>query len=271
VERRGDLAEFLRVRRAAVAPADVGLPAGGRRRTAGLRREEVALLAGVSESWYTWLEQGRPIRVSGEVLDALARVLRLDPVERDHLHALAGRPYEQPFTTGVDEVPPHVAAVVARLDPSPAYALGPTWDLIAWNRAQAALSPQVPAAAPTERNLLWLVFVHPGVRALLGDWEGEARRMLSQFRAETTPRRDHPAVRALVERLRDASAEFAAWWPRHDVAGYEHRVRVFHHPSAGDLTFEHVQLVPAGHPELRIVAHLPVAGDDSTARLAAVS
>jgi transcriptional regulator with XRE-family HTH domain len=267
--RRDHLAEFLRVRRAAISPADVGVVSVGTRRTAGLRREEVANLAGVSVSWYTWLEQGRPVNASVDVLDALARALRLDPVERDHLLALADHRLAPELPTSAD-VSPSVMATLSALEPAPAYVLGPRWEVLAWNRTQAALSPAFDAAAETDRNLVWLVFADPGIRALVGNWEVEARRVLSQFRAETTPLREDPAVKALVQRLKAASPEFAAWWPRHDVAGFEPRERTFNHPTLGTLRFGYQQLVPAGSPGLRIVTHLPIEGNDSAARLAAL-
>ena len=268
--RRADLAGFLRARRAALRPEDVGLQPGTRRRTAGLRREEVALLADVSVSWYTWLEQGRPINVSIDVLDALARALRLDPVERDHLLALAGQPSRRPVAPGRDHAPASSVRLLTTLEPAPAYVLGPRWDFLAWNEPFATLYPGLLELAPEDRNLVWAMFVDPSIRALVGEWEAEARRVLSQFRAESVAFRDDPAVDALVERLEEHSPEFAAWWPRHDVAGFETHGRTFDHPLAGRLVFEQHQLVPAGEPDLRVVVHLPVDGDDSAQRLAAV-
>jgi len=269
--RRADLAEFLRARRAALRPADVGLPPGARRRTQGLRREEVALLAGVSVSWYTWLEQGRPINASLDVLDALSRALQLDSVERDHLVALAGHPARQTAGEGGDVVSDALERLLRALEPAPAYVLGPRWDFLAWNRPFGSLFPAVAALAPENRNLVWVMFANADARALVGDWEREARRVLSQFRAETVPLRDDPAVVSLVDRLLETSAEFAQWWPRHDVGGFETHRRLFHHPVAGRLEFETQQLVPAGEPDLRVVVHLAIPGDDSARRLSAVS
>jgi transcriptional regulator with XRE-family HTH domain len=271
VTRRADLAEFLRARRAALRPADVGLPEAGRRRTQGLRREEVALLAGVSVSWYTWLEQGRPINASVDVLDALARALQLDAVERDHLLALAGHPARRPVAPGRNGVSDALRRLLRALEPAPAYVLGPRWDFVEWNRPFGALFPAV-AELPAENcNLVWAMFASADARVLVGDWEREARRVLSQFRAETVPLRDDAAVVGLVERLRATSLEFAQWWPRHDVGGFETHRRLFHHPQAGRLEFETQQLVPAGEPDLRVVVHLAIPGDDSAERLAAVS
>ncbi len=210
INNRGDLSEFLKARRAGLTPGDVGLPPGQRRRTTGLRREEVAVLADVSVSWYTWLEQGRPIKASAEVLDALARALRLDAVERDHLFALAGHPQRVPIRPGSTAASPAVRRLLDALAPAPAYLLGARWDLIAWNAPFALLFPAVLELDVEDRNLVWIVFANADARALIGDWEHEARRVLSQFRAEIVPWRDDPAVVRLVARLQEASDEFAA-------------------------------------------------------------
>lgn len=273
VPSRPDLAQFLRARRAHLQPSDVGLAPGVRRRTSGLRREEVALLAGVSVSWYTWLEQGRPVNVSVDVLDALARALRLDAVEHAHLLALTGHPNRWPPGPHPgpddDEVPATVRRVLDALDPCPAYLLGPRWDLLARNEAHRRLFPSLDGLDGEDRNLVLILFTRPEVRAMIDGWEEEARRVLSQFRADTVPYRADPSVVHLVERLQDESWEFATWWPRHDVAGFDPRVRSFDHPTAGPLRFELSQLVPAGSPDLRIVALIGLPGDDSVGRLAA--
>lgn len=266
--RRDDLAAFLRARRSALRPEDVGLVAGTRRRTAGLRREEVALLAGVSVSWYTWLEQGRPINASLDVLDALARVLQLDAVEREHLLVLAGLGVSRRALRHRPALPSSLTRLLAMLAPAPAYVLDPRWDFLGWNDAFARLYPPISTCPTGDRNLVWVMFAEPSARRLIVGWEHEAQRVLSQFRAETVALADDPAVRELVERLSRTSSEFAAWWPRHDVAAFETHQRVFDHPLAGRLVFEQQQLVPAGEPDLRVVVHLPVDGDDSATRLA---
>ena len=256
-----ELPHFLRARRAAVQPSDVGLPAGVRRRTPGLRREEVAMLAGVSVSWYTWLEQGRPINVSIEVLDALARAFRLAPAERDHLVELAGHSIRHTGSPSGSDVPEWAERLLSSVDPAPAYLLGPTWEYLAWNEAQARLFPPMPDLPDDERNLVWVVFALPETRELIVDWHQEARRVLSQFRADITPWRDEPAVVDLVARLRSVSPEFDEWWERHDVAAFETRLRRFNHPVDGQLTFEYQQLIPAGRTDLRFVVQLPIDDD----------
>ncbi len=253
-----------------MAPQDVGLAPGPRRRTPGLRREEVARLAGVSVSWYTWIEQGRPVNASADVLDALARALRLDAVERAHLRELAGQATREPVPVDRDRCPDGVRELLHVLGPAPAFALDPRWALLAWNDAFGKLFPDIATLPAEECNLVWLFFVNAAARELNVEWEAEARRVLSQFRAEIVPLRDDPAVADLVARLRAASVEFRDWWPRYDVAAFESHRRVFEHPTAGRLLFDTEQLIPVAAPDVRVVVHLPVAGDDSAARLAAV-
>ena len=268
VEPREELAQFLRTRRAALRPEAVGLPTAGRRRTPGLRREEVALLAGVSVSWYTWLEQGRPIRASRDVLLAIARTLQLTATEQAHLLALSDR-VDPVATPESDRAPDQFVRLIEAMSPSPAYVLGPRWEFLAWNRAQALLFPAIERLATIDRNLLWVVFATAEARNLIIDWTTEARRMLTEFRADTDRLHDDTALHELIERLCRASPEFAEWWARHDVAPFESRVRRYAHPRAGTLIFEYQRMIPAEFAHLRVVVQLPVAGDDSTQRLAA--
>jgi transcriptional regulator with XRE-family HTH domain len=265
---RGELAAFLRARRNALTPAEVGLPAGRSRRTPGLRREEIAMLAGVSVTWYTWLEQGRRINVSTDVLEALARALRLDDAERQHLLTLAVRA-PAAHADDVADVPDALVRLITSMEPAPAYVLGPRWEFLAWNRPQARLYPVIERLDDAERNLLWAMFAEPSVRPLLDDWPAQARRILAEFRAGTAALRDDPQVVTLVDRLRAASPEFADWWPQLDVAQFQTRLRRYHHPRAGELVFEYQQLTPSEWPSLRVVCQLPLPGDDSAERLAA--
>jgi transcriptional regulator with XRE-family HTH domain len=265
---REELAAFLRARRNALTPAEVGLPTGRSRRTPGLRREEIAMLAGVSVTWYTWLEQGRRINVSTDVLEALARALRLDDAERQHLLTLAVRA-PAAHADDVADVPDALVRLITSMEPAPAYVLGPRWEFLAWNRPQARLYPVIERLDDAERNLLWAMFAEPSVRPLLDDWPAQARRILAEFRAGTAALRDDPQVTTLVDRLRAASPEFADWWPQLDVAQFQTRLRRYHHPRAGELVFEYQQLTPSEWPSLRVVCQLPLPGDDSAERLAA--
>jgi transcriptional regulator with XRE-family HTH domain len=268
-QRRTELAAFLRTRREAVAPEQVKLPRSRGRRTPGLRREEVALLAGVSVTWYTWLEQGRRINASTDVLRAIGRALRLDEAGQDHLVALAQPTAPTaPLVASPDEVPTSLRRLIEAMEPAPAYVLGPHWEFAAWNGAEARLYPPLDELDGIERNLIWVLFAGPGVQELIVDWDLHARQALAEFRAATSAVRHDREMVELVERLSEASAEFRCWWPEHDVARFETRLRRFQHPRAGLLTFEYQQLAPAEWPTLRIVVQLPLPGDDSAQRLA---
>jgi transcriptional regulator with XRE-family HTH domain len=266
---RAELAAFLRARREAVTPEQVRLPRGRGRRTPGLRREEVALLAGVSVTWYTWLEQGRRINASTDVLRSIGRALRLDDAGQQHLLSLARPVGEAPSSiASPDDVPSALRRLIDSFEPAPAYVLGPHWEFAAWNSAQAALYPPIAQLEGLERNLIWVLFAHDDVRRLVVDWDLHARHTLAEFRAATTAVRHDEVMGALVGRLSEVSPEFRSWWPEHDVAGFETRIRRFDHPRAGRLTFEYQQLTPSEWPALRVVVQLGVPGDDSARRLA---
>ena len=245
------------------------LPRGRGRRTPGLRREEVALLAGVSVTWYTWLEQGRRINASADVLRSIGRALRLDEAGQEHLLTLAQPAASAgPAPATPDEVPSALRRLIEAFEPAPAYVLGPHWEFAAWNAAEARLYPPLDRLEGVERNLIWVLFAHPAIRQLIVDWDIHARQALAEFRAATIAVRHDPEMVALVGRLQDVSEEFRTWWPEHGVARFETRLRRFDHPRAGLLTFEYQQLAPAEWPGLRVVVQLPVPGDDSAARLA---
>jgi transcriptional regulator with XRE-family HTH domain len=256
---RHELGEFLRSRRRQVDPGTVGLPPGGARRTPGLRREEVALLSGVSHTWYTWLEQGRDIHPSRQVVDALARTLRLSAAEHEYVLRLTGTGAPSP-SSGPDGLPAHLQRLLDALGPSPAYAITADWTIVGWNRAYARFYPGVATAEPGERNLLWLVFTDPAVRALLGDWETDSRRFLTQFRAEAGARLSDPGVVALVARLEAASEHFRAGWASRDVDRFSSAERRFEHPEVGTLLLEHHQLTPTDAPGVQLVVYTATPG-----------
>jgi transcriptional regulator with XRE-family HTH domain len=265
-DHRKELAEFLRARREATRPEQVGLPVGRGRRTPGLRREEVAMLAGVSVTWYTWLEQGRRINASHDVLLAIGRALRLDDAGLDHLIALT-----EPGTASIEapaEAPSALLRLIDSMMPAPAYVLGPHWEFVAWNTAQQRLYPRIVELDPPRRNLLWVLYCDQDTRSLIVDWDIHARQTLAEFRSATSAVRHDDAMNELIDVLTAESPEFADWWPEHDVSGFETRLRRFQHPAAGRLTFEYQQLAPVEWPNLRVVAQLAVPGDDSAERLA---
>ncbi|GHE12798.1 helix-turn-helix transcriptional regulator [Streptomyces alanosinicus] len=219
-ERRRELGAFLRSRRERISPEEVGLPQTGRRRTPGLRREELALLAGISVTWYTYLEQGRDIRASDQVLDALASVLRLDRHERGHLFRLAGHPP----AADADEptpLPAEVAAVPHLLQPHPAYIISGTYDVLSRNRAAEelfpCLFPTLTTAAHRSANFARWVFLEPVAREVLVDWEPEAQGLLARLRTLAGRHSGDPQYTRLVDELKTGSPEVRAWWPRYDV------------------------------------------------------
>jgi len=263
---RQDLAAFLRSRRARLSPLAAGLAAGPRRRTPGLRREEVAQLAGVGITWYTWFEQGRDIRVSTHFLENLARALRLDAVERAHLFTLAhGR--LPPLAPAVDlqAVSPSLQRVVDAY-PYPAYVKTARWDAVAWNRAAACVLGDFGAVPAAQRNVLWLVFTAPVYRRMMNDWEHNARRVLARFRVNYGRATGDPAFAQLVADLNAASPEFQRWWPQQDLLGQGEGVKILCHPRHGRIEFEHTAFMVDAPTELRMVAYMPVAGK-STARM----
>ncbi|WP_432524677.1 helix-turn-helix transcriptional regulator [Kineococcus sp. SYSU DK006] len=262
--RREELGALLRSRRGQLSSVDVGLPEGGRRRSRGLRREEVAALSGVSVTWYTWLEQGRDINPSRQVLDALARTLRLSGTEHAYVLSLAGfSPPPPAADLAARTAPGHVQRLLDAQAGLPGFAIAADWQIVGWNPAYAVLYPGIATVAPEDRNLLWLVFTDPYVRRLLPHWESDSRRFLAEFRAEVGPRLGEPSVAALVRRLQGSSPAFAAGWSDHDVRGFSSRERLFNHPLTGDLLLEHHQLTPADHADLHVVLYTPVA-DGST-------
>jgi len=250
---RAGLAELLRTRRDRLTPADVGLPAGSRRRTAGLRREEVAQLAGVSATYYTFLEQGRDVRPSRQVVAALAGALRLSPAERAHLFQLAGIPLAADDQDLVETVDSVVGTLVSRLDPFPAYVKGGRWDVLAANRAARALFTDWAALAPGDRNKVWWMFTDPAARKVYVEWEQEASDLLGRFRAAAARRPDDPAFTTLIERLHQASPEVRDWWPRYEVRPVGSGTKRLHHPALGEVAFQHTVLQVADRPEQMLV------------------
>jgi transcriptional regulator with XRE-family HTH domain len=264
--RRQELSNFLRTRRERLSPADVGLHPGPRRRTPGLRREEVAQLAGISATWYTWLEQKRPVKVSVNVLNNLARVLKLDAIENIQLFNLATR---YPVTAP----PPHrpiISSLIQRtlhqMETIAAFIMGPRWDVLAWNHAAQAFFFDFETVPTGERNLVWLTFTNPTIKALMVDWPTRAQDVLARFRGDYGRHAGDAHFVQLVERLKLVSPEFAQWWPRHDVRPQSEGRKQYAHPTAGRLFAEHITFSMTDNPELRLTLFAPVAEADSIKR-----
>jgi transcriptional regulator with XRE-family HTH domain len=265
--RHAELTDFLRTRRAQVTPEQVGLEANGRRRTPGLRREEVAQLAGVGLSWYTWLEQGRDIHPSAHVLDAIARVLALDAAERAHLFHLARVELPLPEGDYPRQASPELRAIVAGLVPHPAFVTGPRADLLAWNRPAVAVFTDFGAMPPEGRNLLRWLFADPARDHTAATWEDTAKHTLARFRAQHARRPDDPSFAALIEELSAASPEFRAWWPRHEVVAEQAGTKTIEGHALGTLRLHHLQSTPTSDPELRLTMYVPA--DAETRRILA--
>jgi transcriptional regulator with XRE-family HTH domain len=254
--RRRELGSFLRSRRERVRPEQVGLPPSRRRRTPGLRREEVAQLAGVGITWYTWLEQGRDINPSAQVLDAIARTLQFDAHEHAHLFTLAGV-----ATTTIAEqclgLCSTAQPLIDRLEPFPAAVVNARLDLLAYNRVYASFFEDLEEIPIEERNILWLVFTHPQWRAAIVDWDDVAGRTVAEYRAAMAEHLDEPAWKTLVARLHGASPEFRTLWERHDVLGVESRTKRARHPQVGLLRLVYTNLWLAPGLGTRIIAFTP--------------
>ena len=258
------LGQLLRSRRERLAPADVGLPADGRRRTAGLRREEVALLANLSTTYYTFLEQGRPVRPSVQVLDALAAALRMSAAERRYLQVLAYGPGESAGTGAAagagaavtappERVAEGVADLVQRLEPFPTYVKGRRWDVLAANPAARELFTDWAAQPDGERNLVHWMFTSGRAREVYLDWEAEARAMLGRFRLAAARHPDDPDFTALIAELQRDSQHVRDWWPRHDVTAVGSGAKKLLHPRLGPVCYSHVVLQVADNPDQTLV------------------
>lgn len=265
--RRREFGAFLRSRREKLTPASVGLPDGFRRRTPGLRREEVALLAGVGTTWYTWLEQGRDVRASAEVLTALADALRLDPAERRHLFTLSDRPPAEIPSRGPEDVPDALRRMLASLSGQPAYILGRRWDVLAWNAAAVALFGDYGLLQGDARNTIHRVFTEAAHRQLLVDWEIVAANSLAMFRADSARYAGDPDFERLIATLNHASPEFRAWWPRQEVLRPLTGHKRLRHPEGGLMTFEYTALAVMDRPDMKLVVYTPMDEDGTSARL----
>ncbi|MGB3436706.1 helix-turn-helix transcriptional regulator [Achromobacter sp.] len=248
--RRQALGEFVRSARSRITPQMAGLPEGMRRRTPGLRREEVAQLCGISVTWYTWIEQGREVSVSPSVWSRIAGVLQLARAERAYLFDLADCADPQ---HGRDDAgaPGPLQECVNAIN-APAYVLDRAWNLLAYNEPLRDLFDNWPARDP-EPNLLRYIFLDPAARELVVDWDQRARRVVAEFRADAGAHLDEPAVLALLDSLNRQSPVFAHWWTRHAVVEREGGLREFQHPGRGKLAYQQITFRLATHPDLKLV------------------
>ena len=257
------LGTYLKDRRGKLDPATFGYPPG-RRRTPGLRREEVAPRANISPTWYTWLEQGRGGAPSGDVLDRIARALMLTDAEREHLFLLGlGRPPEARYRKKGKASHPGYSGVLDALEPTPAMIRTATWDVVAWNAAATVFLFDYAAAPPSERNVLRSIFLDPRMRAAYDHWEGVARFVVSQFRVDAARAGAAAEVEPLVEELCRLSPEFKAMWGDNEVLTHGEAVKHIRHPVLGRIAFEYSVFAVDGRPDLSLLVYNPATPEDA--------
>ena len=273
-ERRREIADFLKTRRMRRQPEELGLPRGRRRRTPGLRREEVAAAAGVSAEWYTWLEQAREVRPSAQVLTRIGAALRLEPHESRHLLTLGG--YAVP-TTGSDSprsvsVSLRLQRLIDQMEYGPAWVFGERWDIVAWNRAASVIHGDLSTLQGIERNALYQMFLGDRIRPMLVDWEPHGRQCVAKLRATYASRVDDPWFNELVTLLRGRSVEFERWWHENDIETSQEGVKHYEHPEAGRLVFDFsvLEVLDERMSSLRLVAYVPAPGTGTREKMEAL-
>ena len=256
------LGTYLKGRRARLDPAAFGYPPE-RRRTPGLRREEVAQRANISPTWYTWLEQGRGGAPSADVLDRIARALMLTEVEREHLYLLGlGRPPEARYRKD-EGVTPRLQRVLDALEPCPALIRTAIWDVVAWNRAATVMLTDYGALPPDQRNILRFIFLDPRARAAQYDWETVARFVVGSFRVDAARAGAAAEVEPLVDDLCRLSPEFKRLWRDQDVQSHGEAVKRIRHPLLGPIAFEYSAFAVDGRPDLSMVLYNPATQADA--------
>jgi len=262
-----ELGDFLRTRRARLTPEAVGLPRGSRRKTPGLRRAEVAQLVGVSVDWYTWLEQGRPITPSTQVLERLVQTLRLDANERTHLFLLAQQQAPPALLQEPEIVSPALQHFLDQFGTRPAFVSGRRWDILAWNDAGCAVFGDFRRMTTRERNTIWGIFTNPLSRQYVVNWEEDARHLLAQFRSSCGRYPGDAQLTELIHDLMLASPEFRAWWPDHEVRSGQEGRKTLNHPQVGYLLFERLTFQVFDTPDLKVTVYTPLEEADTPRKM----
>ena len=253
---RAQLSEFLKSCRARLSPQVVGLPAGGRRRTPGLRREDVAALAGLSATWYTWLEQGRDVRASDRVLESLTRTLRLSGEEREYLFSLAQNRPAPLQPAHIAEAPETVRRTLDALN-LPAEVITPRWDVIYWNDMVTRCFRDYGAMEPEQRNLIRILMTSPEYQEDPAEFDAMARRITAKLRVDYSQAGGDPSFDALIEEMSEVSPTFRELWRSPEIRTRSEGVHLLKHPQLGGITFEHTSYVVEGVPSLRVVIFAP--------------
>jgi transcriptional regulator with XRE-family HTH domain len=265
--RHNELADFLKTRRAKVLPSQVGLSSSTRRRTPGLRREEVAQLAGVSVTWYTWLEQGRPIQVSTQVIESLSKVLLLDKQERIHLYLLANQPLPADIPGYQGIVSPILQHVLDSLALCPAFIADQRWNVIAWNKAACFIFGDFTEMNIRQRNIVWAMFTDNYFKQLYVDWEPHAKSLLGRFRSTCGKYIEDSWLNQFIDDLKTQSPEFDLWWPLHEIQNDSGVYKQLNHPVAGILDFESSCFDVPDNSGFRLFVHVPVSETDTAAKM----
>ncbi|MDR1486869.1 MAG: helix-turn-helix transcriptional regulator [Deltaproteobacteria bacterium] len=266
-QRYKELGDFLKTRRAKILPSQVGLPESPRRRAPGLRREELAYLSGIGVTWYTWLEQGRHIKVSAQVLENLSRVLLLDRQETLHLYTLAQQTPPTYFPDRDQTVNPMLQHVLDSLEFSPAVIVDMRSNVIAWNNAMAKILLDFSKMTPSRRNMLWNFFTDEQYKKMFDNWALIARSAIAQFRSTCGKYIDDPWIMEFVNDLRRESREFDLWWSLHEVKSEPETINVYSHPTLGQLSFEHTKFNISGNANLMMVIHTPTSETDTKQKI----
>ncbi|MDR3594041.1 helix-turn-helix transcriptional regulator [Clostridium sp.] len=262
-QRYKELGDFLKTRRAKISPSQVGISEGLRRRTPGLRREEVANIAGIGLTWYTWLEQGRPIQVSAEVLESLSRVLMLNGQERIHLYTLARQVLPAEIPSYQENVSPILQHALDNLILSPSFIMDTRWNIIAWNKAASAVFIDFNKIHVSERNMISMMFTYDEYKKLFIDWESHAKGMLARFRSTSGEYIEDPWLVKFIEDLKRKSEEFNLWWSQHDVQRNGETYKKLKHPIVGELFFEFISFDVSDGSNLRLIVNTPFSKSDT--------
>ncbi len=266
---RSELAHFLRIRRERLKPSQFHLPQGAkRRRTPGLRREELAQVAGISPTWYMKLEQGQEIQVSAQVLESLCRVLQLTADERTHLYLLARQQLPLPLKPHTSQISEDLQGVLDALNPHPAFVVNERWDVMGWNIAAGQVFADYGVYSDWERNLAWMMFTQSDQRTLYANWECWAKLTLSLFRASGARAAGELWFIERRDRLIQMSAEFREWWPQHEVGEAHMGHKELNHPLVGSLMLRSTTLLVADDPNLKLFVYTPLPQADTAQKLA---
>ena len=266
-QRYKELADFLKTRRAKISPTQVGLSPGIRRRTPGLRREEVAYLAGIGLTWYTWLEQGRPISVSKQVIESLSRVLLLDKHERIHLFTLAKQPLTADIPAYQGSVSQTIQHVLDNLVLCPSFVMDQRWNVIAWNKAACLVFEDFGEMNAVEKNMVWRMFTNIKYRQLFIDWEYHARGMLARFRSTCGQYIEDPWLVEFIQAIKGKSNEFDLWWSQYDVQSMGETDKKLRHPIAGTLIFKFSSFDISDTSGLRLIVNTPCLETGTTLKM----